>query len=207
MLESIKLWEFIVAATALSFLPGPDLIYVLTLSLTEGKKSGIITGIALSTGLIFHTLLMVFGVSIIISESELAFNIIKYGGVLYILYISAMSFKEKNSIDIDKESIPKLKLFSRFRRGIIMNILNPKVAIFFLAFFPQFLKKGVENPQSSFMIMGVVFIVVSILSFTVISLLASTLSSKLLQSTFFNNNIGRIKGVAMLLIAALLIFG
>ncbi len=131
--------SFALATSALAISPGPDNIFVLVQSITNGKAYGIATVSGLITGCIIHTTLLAFGVSLIIKENETLFFIIKLLGSLYLLFLAYKVFKSDGHLYLESEVTPKKSLKGLFVQGFFMNVLNPKVTIFFLAFFPGFL--------------------------------------------------------------------
>lgn len=163
------------ATILLALSPGPDNIYVLTQSLANGVKSGIATTAGLITGCIFHTTLIAFGVSALIVASPQLFLYIKIVGALYLLYLAYKVYRSQGRIEI-AASHSKSSLGRLYKQGIIMNLLNPKVMIFFLAFFPAFLWEPEGNTVSQFYILGVVFMLVSFLIFSSIAVLAGYIS-------------------------------
>ncbi|WP_339831939.1 LysE family translocator [uncultured Altibacter sp.] len=174
------LYLFILATLALALSPGPDNIYVLTQSLTNGAKSGIATTAGLISGCIVHTTLLAFGVSALITASETLFYAIKILGALYLLYLAYKVFKSDAEISY-ANSAPEKSTRELFKIGVIMNLLNPKVMIFFLAFFPAFLWDPSENTVLQFYILGMTFMVVSFLTFSAIALLAGSIKRFLTQ--------------------------
>ncbi len=183
MLES--LFSFSLATIALAISPGPDNIYVLTQSLVNGTKSGIATTAGLISGCIVHTSFLAFGISAVITTSDSLFYGIKIFGALYLLYLAYKVFKSDASIDITANA-PKKSYWSLFKQGVIMNLLNPKVMIFFLAFFPGFLWNPGGNTVSQFYILGITFMIVSFIVFSLIALLAGKISTYLKE----NKNVG-----------------
>ncbi|MEL6305270.1 MAG: LysE family translocator, partial [Bacteroidota bacterium] len=138
--EVSKLASFAVATALLALSPGPDNIFVISQSLTNGIKSGMAIVCGLISGCLVHTTLLAFGVSEIIKHSESLFWVIKIFGILYLLYLAFKVWKSDGTVVLnDAESQPSRSLTSLFKTGFIMNVLNPKVTIFFLAFFPGFL--------------------------------------------------------------------
>lgn len=129
----------------------------------------------LMTGCIIHTTLLAFGVSAVLKNSPQVFFGIKVFGAVYLLYLAVKVFRSSGDIDVNSEETPKGKLWNRFQRGFIMNVLNPKVTIFFLAFFPGFLFSTEMDTVWQFYILGALFIVVSSLVFGAIALLAHPL--------------------------------
>ncbi|QKJ21363.1 LysE family translocator [Poseidonibacter lekithochrous] len=181
MIELTNLYMFIAASFLLCLAPGPDNIYVLTQGMTKSKKAAIVTTLGLTTGLIIHTSAAAFGISVIFQTSEIAFNIVKYVGAAYLLYIAYQSFKyrnEKLDLSVQNSSSELKKLYFK---GFIMNILNPKVSIFFLAFLPQFVNTASGNVPMQMITLGGVFMVLTVVVFSSIGVAGNLLSSKLLE--------------------------
>lgn len=176
MLSLETIITFFSASFLLALIPGPDNIFVLTQSIFQGKKSGLIIVLGLCTGLIFHTLAVSLGVAVIFQTSIIAFTILKIVGAFYLLYLAWQIFHAssekidiKNNIMIDYKKL--------YYRGIIMNITNPKVSIFFLAFLPQFTNANLGFVSFQMILLGGLFIVATILVFSSIALLSGTLSN------------------------------
>ncbi len=176
MLSIEILIAFFSASLLLALVPGPDNIFVLTQSIFQGKKSGLVIMLGLCTGLIFHTLAVTFGVAVIFQTSVIAFTILKIVGAMYLLYLAWQIFNapsekidnKNNSISIDYKKL--------YYRGIIMNITNPKVSIFFLAFLPQFTNPALGTVSLQMLFLGALFIIATILIFGSIALLSGSLS-------------------------------
>jgi threonine/homoserine/homoserine lactone efflux protein len=176
MIESLI--SFSIATVFLALSPGPDNIYVIAQSLTNGTKSGIATTAGLISGCIVHTTLLAFGLSAIITTSETLFYGIKVLGSIYLFYLAYKVFLSDSKISLN-ENAPKKSNFQLFKQGVIMNIVNPKVMIFFLAFFPGFLWDKSGNTVIQFYILGITFMVVSFIVFSSLSILAGYFSSLL----------------------------
>lgn len=164
------------ASSALAISPGPDNIYVLMQSIANGKKYGLATVAGLISGCLVHTTLVAFGVSAIIKKNENLFFAIKLFGALYLLYLAYKVFKSSDKISLNSEAIPKKGLFKLFKQGFIMNVLNPKVSIFFLAFFPGFLFSTSLNTVIQFYVLGFLFMLTSGFVFSGIAVLAGSIS-------------------------------
>ena len=177
MLE--QLIPFLTASAVLTLSPGPDIIYVMVQGMANGKKHGFVTALGLATGIIIHTSLVAFGVSAIIKNSDTLFFIIKLFGAIYLLYLAWQVFKSDPEIAYSAEGIKEKSLFSLFKQGFIMNVLNPKVTIFFLAFFPGFLWELDGNTVIQFYILGAFFMLLTILIFGSVALLAGKISNYL----------------------------
>lgn len=182
MIDLTNLYLFIITSFFLCLAPGPDNIFVLNLGMTRGIKAAIITTLGLCTGLIFHTSAAVFGISLILISWENLFNLIKYLGAIYLLYIAFNIFIHRNSsLNFDNKNSTK-ELKKLYIKGFFMNILNPKVSIFFLAFFPQFVNESLGNIQIQMMILGLVFIVMTIFVFSSIGISANIFSKKIVEN-------------------------
>ncbi len=164
-------------------MPGPDNLFVLTESITKGRNNGIGISIGLSLGVLVHTMAVATRLSIIIQKSELAFSTIKYLGAIYLFYLAFMAFKEKRTVlDLETNAKPhKASRLSLIKKGFLMNVLNPKVALFFIAFFPEFISPDGYNVRLQMIILGLIFMVQALLIFSVIAVLSGKLT------TFVNN--------------------
>ncbi len=167
---------FLTASILLTFSPGPDIIYVLVRSMAYGAKQGIVTALGLVSGILIHTSLVAFGVSAIIKKSDNIFFAIKLFGAAYLVYLAWQVYKSNAEIAFSSEGVENRNLFSLFRQGFIMNVLNPKVGIFFLAFFPGFLWEPQGNTVLQFFILGFLFMLQALMIFRLIALLADKIS-------------------------------
>ncbi|AUC22524.1 lysine transporter LysE [Polaribacter sejongensis] len=175
--------SFVFATAILAFSPGPDNIFVLTQSIVNGTKYGIATVLGLMSGCLVHTSLVAFGVSAIIKENESLFFIIKLLGASYLLFLAFKVYKSDAKIVLSNSNIQKESVFQLFKKGFIMNVLNPKVALFFLAFFPQFLFSKTISNVIQFYTLGALFIAISFLVFSLIAILAGSISTYIKEHT------------------------
>lgn len=167
---------FLTASILLTLSPGPDIIYVLVRSIAYNAKQGIVTALGLVSGILIHTSLVAFGVSAIIRQSEYIFLIIKIFGAGYLLYLAWQVYKSNPEIAFSSEGIQNKNLQSLYGQGFIMNVLNPKVGIFFLAFFPGFLWDPDGNTVAQFYVLGIIFMLQALLIFSIVALLADKIS-------------------------------
>jgi len=181
MIETLLSFAFATFLLAIS--PGPDNIFVLTQSIVNGKKYGLATVFGLISGCLIHTTLLAFGVSAIIKESESIFYAIKIFGAIYLLYLAYKVFRSEGKIVLPSESRPSKTTKQLFKQGFIMNVLNPKVSIFFLAFFPGFLFSTTLSTVFQFYVLGFVFMLVSFIVFALIAILAGKISSTIKGNT------------------------
>ncbi len=193
MFSAETLITFFTASILLGLAPGPDNIFVLTQSALRGKGSGLIVMLGLCTGLIVHSLAVALGVAAIFETSALAFSALKYLGATYLLYLAWQAFRasaEKIQTTADA-SISRRKLYCR---GIIMNITNPKVSIFFLAFLPQFANPARGPIWLQILLLGGLFILATILVFGSIALLAGSLGQLLNRSDRAQKILNKLSG-------------
>jgi len=169
--------SFALATVALAISPGPDNIYVLVQSISNGKSFGLATVCGLITGCIVHTSLLAFGVSAIIKSNDTIFLGIKIFGALYLFYLAYTVYKSNADFDFSTSEAPKKSLKALFIQGFFMNVLNPKVTIFFLAFFPGFLFSDSLSTVVQFYVLGGIFMVISFLIFSTIALLAGNIKT------------------------------
>jgi len=189
----------------LTIMPGPDIIYVLIQSVTNGKKYGIATSLGLVSGISIHTTLVAFGVSAILKQSESIYFIIKLLGAFYLLYLAFLAYKSSEEVLLETKA-KKKGLLKLFKQGFIMNVLNPKVSIFFLAFFPGFLYSNTQNTVIQFYVLGILFMSQALLIFGVVSLLSGNFAHYLKAHPTFNTNIKWLKILVFVAIAFFILF-
>jgi RhtB (resistance to homoserine/threonine) family protein len=146
MFDIDNFYLFLAVSILINLSPGPDMIYTAARSLSQGIKAGVFSALGIFVGCLFHITAAVFGLSKVIEESVLLFSIIKYAGAAYLIYLGIRSFLNKKKTKKEIEPLPILTSRKIFLQGMLTNILNPKVAIFFLSFLPQFI-----NPQSNYL--------------------------------------------------------
>jgi threonine/homoserine/homoserine lactone efflux protein len=176
---------FLLASIALTLSPGPDIIYVLTQSISNGKKYGIATSAGLVSGIMVHTTLIALGISAIIQQSEVIFLGIKIGGASYLLWIAYQVYKAPVNKDIGSQKTVYQSLPALVKQGFIMNVLNPKVTLFFLAFFPGFINEQAGSITQQIYLLGFVFMLQAFILFSLLSILADRLTVYLRQNERF----------------------
>lgn len=188
---------FFSVSVLLGLAPGPDNIFVLTQSALRGKGPGLIVMLGLCTGLIAHTIAVSLGVAIIFQTSILAFSVLKLLGAAYLVYLAWQAFRASaETIQGGPEGIVSYRKL--YARGIIMNITNPKVSIFFLAFLPQFTEPTKGPVAVQLVLLGGLFILATILVFGGIALLAGTLGGLLKRSDRTQNILNKIAGTVFM---------
>ena len=163
---------FIAASTLLALAPGPDVIYVLTRAIAQGRKAGLAAALGFASGCIFHTALAAVGVAALIRSSELAFDLVRYAGAAYLAYIGIQALRHRSAFSLQGASDAKA-LMTIYRQSVIGNMLNPKVTLFFLAFLPQFVDAPAGHVGLQMAILGMVFMLVTVVVFGAIALFAA----------------------------------
>ena len=158
---------FLISSLALTLMPGPDILFVINQSLDK-RKYGMITSLGLCTGLIFHTMFLAFGLSALIESNKSLIVFLKYFGTIYLFYLAYLEIKSENKIKTSLDS----KLFLR---ALYMNLINPKVLIFFIAYFPNFLFSNTIKISNQFLLLGFVFIFQALIVFISVSLISNKL--------------------------------
>lgn len=188
---------FFISSLALTLMPGPDILFVINQSL-EDKKSGFLVSFGLCSGLVVHTLLLTIGLSAIIEQNDNIIMFFKYFGSFYLFYLASQEFK-KDSLTIEKQKE------NFYLRGVYMNLINPKVLIFFLAYFPNFLFSDTISISYQFIILGSIFILQALIVFSIVSIASNRLIS-ILKVDAKNKKIVYLKSFIFVLIGLSILF-
>ena len=184
---------FVSASLLLALAPGPDIIFVLTQSAIKGRRIGLVVTLGLCTGLMVHTTAVALGVAALFQASATAFNLLKYAGAAYLLYLAWGAFRA-GAMSLDGQEDRERSLFRYYLRGILMNVTNPKVSIFFLAFLPQFTHPEQGHLPLQMVLLGVLFICSTLIVFGATSLLASYVGTWLRRSAWVQRWLNKIAG-------------
>ena len=157
MFGTIDLALFIVAGLLLNITPGPDTLYILGRSASQGWRGGAVAALGIGAGLFVHTFAAAVGLSALLAASATAFTILKWVGAAYLVYLGVSLLFARPTIRQRPSALRVVKLRTVFLQGFLTNVLNPKVALFFLAFLPQFVDPGAPNRALSFLFLGFVF--------------------------------------------------
>jgi threonine/homoserine/homoserine lactone efflux protein len=181
MIDTSNFTLFIVTSIAVIFMPGPAMLFVISNGLTKGPKASIAAAFGTTAGVSFHLFCAAFGLAVILKTSAIAFTVVKFGGAAYLIYLAIKTLLSKEQIVNDFSDNEKTEN-SIFLQGIFINILNPKLSIFFLAFLPQFINPNLTSTSSQTLILGTIFMAMTIVIFIGYGLCASLLRQKVLNS-------------------------
>ena len=160
---------FIVASALLTIAPGPDIIYVLTRGIAQGAKAGMAAALGFATGCIFHTVLAAVGIAALIRSSPIAFDVVRYAGAAYLVYIGIEALRHRSSFSVEASRDVKA-LATIYRQSVVGNILNPKVTLFFLAFLPQFVDAASGAIGWQMALLGAIFMVQTVVIFGAVAI-------------------------------------
>jgi threonine/homoserine/homoserine lactone efflux protein len=199
-----SLTTFVIASVLLALVPGPDNIFVLTQSSVNGHKAGLLVTLGLCTGLIVHTTAVALGITAVLKTSCVAFTVLKIAGAMYLLYLAWRAFHD-SSEEIYTGQSREVAGIKYYLRGVIMNVTNPKVSIFFLAFLPQFADPSRSPVIQQIFFLGMVFILVTLLVFGGIALLAGAVGAWLTNTPRAQTIMNRIAGAVFVAMALKLV--
>jgi RhtB (resistance to homoserine/threonine) family protein len=183
---------FLGAALLLAFTPGPDNLFVLMQSASEGRKAGILVVLGLCTGLLVHTVAVTFGLAALFAASATAFTVLEFVGAGYLAYLAWQAFRAP-AMKTEEERTAG-SAWQLYLRGIVMNLTNPKVVLFFLAFLPQFVRPEAGDIALQLAWFGLLLIVCTLLAFSVIAYLAGYFGEKLRRSEVAQRLLNRVAG-------------
>ncbi len=190
---------FIVLSWILIITPGPDVIYVLTRGISDGRKAGLISAAGVTLGIFVHTIFAALGLSIILKTSALAFMIVKCIGAGYLIYIGIKTILDKREFNVERSG--KTKSNKIFTQGLISNVFNPKVALFFISFLPQFVSvKEQESAATQFIILGLVFALFTILFLAALGYFSGWIGQRLMKSNVIAKRLQNISGFILVIL-------
>jgi threonine/homoserine/homoserine lactone efflux protein len=178
MPDTITILRFTVAAILVLIIPGPGFFYILARCLAQGQKAGIVSVLGLSVGALVHVIAATIGLSAILLTSATAFSVLKLLGAAYLIYLGIKVLCSHHSLDDAKKVIP-VSMLRLFTDGVLVSVLNPKIAIFFLAFLPQFVDSNLGNIPQQVLIFGLLFVALAFLVDGAFALLAGNFQGRL----------------------------
>lgn len=184
----------------LALVPGPDNVFVMAQSAIAGRVTGLIITLGLCAGLLVHTTAVALGVAVIFQTSAIAFLLLKLAGALYLLYLAWCVFRS-GVMEDSSRTVASSGWQQLFLRGLIMNVTNPKVALFFLAFLPQFANPQYGSLTLQIMLLGFIFMIASILVFSGIAITADYIRHFVVGSARVQRSINMLAGVVFVVLA------
>jgi threonine/homoserine/homoserine lactone efflux protein len=169
---------FLVASALLTIAPGPDIVYVLTRGITQGRRAGFAAAFGFATGVIFHTALAALGIAALIRSSEFAFSLVRYAGAAYLIYLGVRTLTSRGALELGNNN-SSITLWTVYKQSVIGNALNPKVTLFFLSFLPQFIKVDAGHIELQMVLLGALFMLQTVLIFGAIAFFSGSVGDRL----------------------------
>ena len=185
---------FLIASALLTIAPGPDIVYVLTRGITQGRRAGFAAALGFATGVIFHTALAVVGIAALIRSSEFAFSLVRYAGAAYLIYLGVRTLMSQGALQVGSDNT-SISLWSVYKQSVIGNALNPKVTLFFLSFLPQFINVNAGNVELQMVSLGVLFMLQTVLIFGAIAFFSGVIGDRLRTNSAIANRLQVFAGV------------
>jgi RhtB (resistance to homoserine/threonine) family protein len=158
MLGTQDLAVFVTAGVLLNLTPGPDTVYIVTRTVAQGRRAGVLSALGICAGCLCHVFLVAFGLAGLLAASATAFQVVKFAGAAYLVYLGIQAIREKPDGNPEVSAATRGDDVAVFRQGVLTNLLNPKVVLFFLAFLPQFVQPDAEPGPVPFLFLGLVFL-------------------------------------------------
>lgn len=178
MLDWQRLSLFISVTLLLVFMPGPNTLYIIARSIQQGRRAGIVSSLGVQVGSLLHIAAAALGLSALLLSSALAFNAMKYAGAAYLIYLGVKTLLTKEKVG-PTQAVQKARLSRVFYQGIVVNLLNPKTALFFFAFLPQFIDAARGRVAGQIILLGSILVLLGTLSDTVYALVAGSVGNLL----------------------------
>ena len=202
-----SLGTFIIAAIIVIITPGIDTIMVLTRSISLGKKAGLYSAIGVSLGLVIHTIAATFGLSLILAKSAFAFSLVKYLGAAYLFYLGYKSLTAKtNQAEIKSIEVKNTANKKIFLTALLSDVLNPKIAIFFLAFLIQFIKTSEINNPVPYLILGFIIFIIALVWCSFLALMGSNVATLFNKNKNAESRLNKMTGIVFILLGIKIAF-
>ncbi|MBG6129382.1 RhtB (resistance to homoserine/threonine) family protein [Aquimarina sp. EL_43] len=202
MFGILNFGTFILAGILLNLTPGADTIYILGRSISQGKKSGVISALGISSGALLHCIFAALGLSILLAKSATAFSIVKYAGAAYLMYLGIKSLLTKSTAiaEVIKEKETAKNYKKVYISGVLTNLLNPKVALFFLAFLPQFINPDYAKSAIPFLILGLTFVTTGTIWCMILAFFSAKFANKIRENSKVKFWMDKTTGVLFILL-------
>lgn len=191
---------FLTSSIILALIPGSDTMFILGQAISNSIKSGKYSAFGICTGLLVHTFLAAFGLSLILKNSLIAFNLIKFLGAMYLIYMGIKSFRSKEALSVHEGKKKRENLKKSFFQGLVTNILNPKIILFFLAFLPQFVDTNNTYGILPFVLLGLTSSVISGIWYISLSIFASFIAIFLKRNKNFGKIVNKVSGTIFIVL-------
>ena len=186
-----------IASALLTIAPGPDIVYVLTRGIAQGRRAGFAAALGFATGVIFHTALAALGIAALIRSSEVAFSLVRYAGAAYLVYLGIRTLMSRSAFHLGKDGA-SIAVWTVYRQSVIGNVLNPKVTLFFLSFLPQFINVNAGHIEMQMVLLGALFMLQTALIFGAIAFFSGAIGDRLRTNSSIANRLNVFAGVVFI---------
>jgi threonine/homoserine/homoserine lactone efflux protein len=195
---------FLVAILLICITPGPDMLYIVATSLSQGPLAGVVAAIGMAAGMLVHTIAVTLGLAAVLAASPVAYEVIKYGGAAYLVYMGIQAWRSRSELT-GTPAADRVATRRVLWRATVTNVLNPKIILFYLAFLPQFVDAGRGHPTLQLLILGLTFVVVGLLVDALIGVTAGRLGTWLHRRRGAETLLNRIAGTVFIALAVRLV--
>ena len=189
---------FVGASVVLCIVPGPDMAFVLTKCIAQGKKAGLLAAVGINAGAYVHLLAVLLGLSSILLASSVAFTLIKWIGAAYLIYIGIQAMRSSSQLNIGINVQARQKGNTIFLQGFFSDVLNPKVAIFFLAFLPQFINSDSQNPVLQLVVLGITVNIIGLVINFLLVYFSATMTENLRENPVISSWLNKLMGAVII---------
>lgn len=204
-MSDTQLALFLITSLVLIMTPGQDMVLVMSRSVSQGTKAGVVTAAGISLGLLGHTVLAALGLGAILKTSELLFTLMKFAGAAYLIYLGIKTFRAP-PVDLEVSQNQSGSLLALFFQGALSNLSNPKIAIFYFAFLPQFISADAANPGGQLLLLGALFALLTFIVKCPIGVVAGTMSGWLRARPGVQIMLNRFSGTVLVALGVRLAF-
>lgn len=191
---------FIFASIILCIVPGPDMVYLLSRSIAQGKRAGVMAALGINVGAYVHLFAAIIGLSAILATSAFAFTVIKWLGAAYLIYIGIQAILSSNPLNLETGKLQQQKDATIFWQGFLSDVLNPKVALFFLAFLPQFIEPNSNNPTLQLLTLGLTVNIIGITTNLLLVYFSALVTKKLRNNKLVSRWLSKVMGSIFILL-------
>jgi threonine/homoserine/homoserine lactone efflux protein len=174
--------DFLITSLIVVLIPGTGVVFTVSTGLVHGTRASVYASLGCTAGIVPHLLAAVLGLAAVLHASALAFQLLKFAGVLYLLYLAYATWRDKAAFAVDASVTPQASAWGLIVKAVLLNILNPKLSIFFLAFLPQFVSPGAPSPLLHMLVLSAVFMAMTFAVFVVYGALANTFRKAVIES-------------------------
>jgi threonine/homoserine/homoserine lactone efflux protein len=196
------LLAFALASTLLAIVPGPNVLYIITRGIEQGRKAGLVSALGVETGTLFHIVAATLGLSALVASSDLVFSIVKYTGAVYLVLMGHSCLRAQVGHGVPSMALQRVNYRRAYSRGLVVNLLNPKVALFFVAFLPQFVDPARGHTSSQILVLGLTFLVLTTLSDCSYAVASGAIGAWMKTRERASRQRDRIAGVVYILLGA-----